>query len=180
MDTNSQEKLKKPRTSKIALYIDDNRTPTETPEGYEWNIVRNYEEFKEFITTLYKEEKRIPDLISFDHDLSNEYISWYFEHPGERIVDYTQFKTKSGLHCALWLIETCEKNNIPYDNALFAIHSHNEMGGKNIQQYLNKAKGEKYGLGRANTFLKSWPFEYDTAITQRQQKEYNDGIKKVS
>lgn len=177
---NSQESSKKQRKSKIALYLDDNRTPTETPEGYEWFIVRNYKQFTQFITTLYKEEKRLPDLISFDHDLSMEYMSWYFEHPGERITDYSQFKTKGGMHCAVWFIETCLENSIDFSGVLFAVHSHNELGAKNIQEYLNHAKGTKYGVGRANAFLKTWPFEYDTAITQRQQKEHNEGTKEIS
>lgn len=175
-----QKKLKKPRINKVAVYIDDNRTPIESPQGYEWVVIRNYEEFTSFITTLYKEEKIIPSLISFDHDLTMEYMAWYFDHPGERIIDYTQFKTKSGMHCAVWFIETCLKNNIDFSGVLFAVHSHNELGTKNLQEYLNKAKGEKYGLGRANTFLQNWPFEYDQKEIQKQQKEHNDRVKEIS
>lgn len=178
MDT--KDLKSQPKKNKIAIFLDDNRTPIETPDGYEWVIIRNYEEFTQFVTTLYKEEKKLPDLISFDHDLTNEYITWYFEHPGEKIIDYGQFKTKGGMHCAVWFIQTCEKNNIDFSHVLFAIHSHNSLGAKNIQDYLNKAKGEKYGVGKANAFLKSWPFEYDTKEVQKQQKEYNNGTKKIS
>ena len=60
---------------KTALYLDDQRTPTETIPGYHpWNVVRNYEEFTKWII-----ENGIPDLVSFDHDLAEEHINDYFK-----------------------------------------------------------------------------------------------------
>lgn len=174
MDTNPQENS--PRRNKLAVYVDDNRTPTEIPEGYDpWVITRGYKEFTEYIQTLYRTEKRMPDLISFDHDLTTEYIHWYFEHPGERIVDYKGFATKSGMHCAIWFMEACKQNNIDFSGILFAVHSHNELGTKNIQECVNGYKRGHYGEGKANCFLKDWVFEYDQKAVQQQQKEHNNG-----
>ena len=42
------------------LYLDDERTPK--TDG--WDIVRNYEDFENWITT-----NGLPDEVSFDHDL---------------------------------------------------------------------------------------------------------------
>lgn len=183
MDIALQEKL--PKKNKVCVYIDDNRTPTEIPMGYDpWIIIRSYDELVEFIPTFYREhkgeDKKIPDLFSFDHDLTEEYIDWYFMHPGEKIIDYGEFKTKGGFHCAKWLIEACEKNGVSLEDTLFAIHSNNELGGQNIQGYINKYKGEKWGLGKANCFLNKWSFEYDQKQFQKQQKEHQDGDKKIS
>lgn len=172
MDMNDQKNQL--RKNKIALYIDDNRTPTETPEGYEWKIVRSYKEFTEFIISFYRENKELPSLFSFDHDLTSEYISWYFEYPGEKIIDYSQFKTQSGFHCAVWLINACEKNNVSLENTLFAIHSINEAGADNIKEFLNNYKEKKWGLGKANAFIKYWTFDYDQKAIQKQQKEFNE------
>ena len=58
-------------SKKVSLYLDDLRTPTETLPGYHpWNVVRNYDEFKEWIL-----RNGVPDLISFDHDLGEEHMN---------------------------------------------------------------------------------------------------------
>lgn len=178
MDTKASGSfLKRKSQNKIALYVDDNRTPTETPEGYEWRVVRSYDEFTKFITEYYKELKELPKLISMDHDLTPEYIHYYFEHPGERIVDYAQFKTKGGMHCLIWFVMTMDKNNVNFGDTIFAIHSHNELGAKNLMQYLQIVKESRYGKGKDNTFRKDWSFEYSQTELQKQQKDYNNGDK---
>ena len=56
---------------KTCCYLDDTRTPTETIPGYKpWDVVRNYNEFTEYIL-----KNGIPDLISFDHDLGEEHMN---------------------------------------------------------------------------------------------------------
>lgn len=178
MDTKALESsLKRSKGKKTALYLDDVRIPTEIPEGYEWFIVRSYDEFVRFITAYYRKYRELPALISLDHDLTPEYIHFYFEHPGERIVDYGQFKTKSGYHCLVWLIMTCDHNEVSFADTLFAIHSHNELGIKNMKDYLSIAKSSRYGVGKDNTFIKNWNFVYSKKEEQRLQKEYEDGDK---
>lgn len=170
MDINLLENPQK--RSKIGIYVDANRTPTEVPEGYVWVVLRSYGEFTNYITEYYKLFRVMPELFSFDHDLTQEYLEWFFMHPGERIVEYQDFKTKSGLHCARWLVEVCEKNNISLESTLLASHSHNESGRGIIIEYLNNYKRKKYGPAKANAFEKDWKFKYEN-----QEEDFpQDGI----
>lgn len=182
MDINLQEKnQRQPKKSKTAIYVDDNRVPTELPEGYNpWIVVKDYKEFTTKVLALYREHKQMPELFSFDHDLTQEYIEWYFTHPNEKIIDYGEFKTQSGLHCAKWLFEACAKNEVSLQTTLFAVHSHNEAGAANILEYINEQKSEKWGFAYANAFRKNWQFEYDQKAVQKQQKDFNNGIEEVS
>ena len=88
---------------KKALYLDDQRTPTETIPGYEpWFVVRNYAQFIEWIST-----HGMPDLISFDHDLAEEHIDDYFRQKlalGYQHPNYDEYTEKTGLDCAKWLV----------------------------------------------------------------------------
>jgi hypothetical protein len=119
---------------KKALYLDYNRIPIETIPGYEpWFIVRNYDEFIKWIT-----ENGIPDFISFDHDLDDEHMNDYFKQmleKGYQYPEYNQYKEKTGLDCAKWLVEYCQKNNLTLKQC--AVHSANPVGALNIQSYIN-------------------------------------------
>lgn len=122
---------------KKALYLDDQRTPTTTINGYEpWAVVRNYDEFVAWIT-----ENGVPDLISFDHDLAEEHIEDYFKQKlsiGYQQPDYDSYKEKTGLDCARWLVEHCQENNLQIKSV--SVHSHNPVGGANIQSLINGFK----------------------------------------
>jgi hypothetical protein len=143
-------------TLKIALYLDDVRTPCDPPPGYVWRIVRNYEEFTEFITELYKEEKRLPDLISFDHDLGEEHMDYHLQNPVGSVIRYEDFSDKTGMHCARWLTDVCERNDISLQNIRLCVHSHNPVGATNIQGWLNNFKRLKYGPETADCFTMKW------------------------
>lgn len=122
---------------KIALYLDDVRTPTETISGYHpWEVVRNYDEFAAWIT-----EKGIPDLVSFDHDLAEEHMSDYYDQlltNGFQHPNYGQYKEKTGLDCARFLVEYCQQNNVSLKSC--CVHSHNPVGATNIQSFINGFK----------------------------------------
>jgi hypothetical protein len=119
---------------KTALYLDDVRTPTETLPGYHpWNVVRNYDEFTKWII-----ENGIPDLISFDHDLAEEHMNDYFKQlleEGFQHPKYHEYKEKTGLDCARFVVEYCQKMNTPLKQC--AVHSHNPVGANNIQSFIN-------------------------------------------
>jgi hypothetical protein len=113
------------------LFLDDVRMPKETFDytfqqiylDEEWIIVRNYDEFVKII-----EEKGLPEIISFDHDLADA----HYEHQ-ERLDNnaYDIMEEKTGYHCAKWLIIYCiNKKELP---ATILIHSMNPAGSLNIK-----------------------------------------------
>lgn len=86
-----------------------------------WNIVRSYEEFVAYI-----EEFGLPEVISFDHDLSEEHYA-----PESEGWVYVE---KTGLDCAKWLCEYCDKNEKELPE--WYIHSMNPVGAENIRKQL--------------------------------------------
>ena len=142
---------------KIALYLDDVRTPTETIPGYHpWNVVRNYDEFEKWII-----ENGVPDLVSFDHDLADEHSNDYYNQvatQGYQHPDYASYKEKTGVDCANFLVQYCQKMNVPLKQC--CVHSHNPVGAKNIQDFLN---GFKNHMGQVeDCFMMKHPFEVKT------------------
>lgn len=149
------------KENKIAIYLDDIRTPTEELPDHKWIIVRSYKEFTEVITKLYKEEGILPNHISFDHDLGDEHMNYYYEHRGEQIK-YEEFKEKTGLHCARWFTSLCDVNELDARQVYTSVHSHNPIGANNIQQWINYWRSKKYGPEYANCFLRKFKFKIET------------------
>ena len=128
------------------LFLDDMRVPSDvfiyTREQIylsDWYIVRNYDEFVEYI-----KNNDIPHLISFDHDLGKE----HYEH--QTNINYDDFKEKSGYDCAKWLINYCIDNNLELPQDIL-IHSMNIIGGDNIQSLFttyNKVNNKKHMVYR--------------------------------
>jgi hypothetical protein len=122
---------------KKALYLDDVRTPSTDLPGYEpWVVVRNFNDFKNFIV-----DNGIPDLISFDHDLAEEHMNDYYNQfalNGYQNPDYSSYKEMTGLDCAYWLVKHIQDNNLTLNKC--CVHSHNPVGAANIQSYLNGFK----------------------------------------
>ena len=115
------------------LFLDDVRNPIDCIlyikdkiYAEEWDIVRNYNEFINYIT-----ENGIPDLISFDHDLADEHYSPTMYGGGSLYNHlYSEFKEKTGYDCAKWLCDYCSENGLPLPTYL--IHSMNPVGRDNI------------------------------------------------
>ncbi len=92
-----------------------------------WEIVKNYDQFVDYI-----EKNGLPDLISFDHDLSDK-------HYGQlKNINYDEIGEKTGYHAAKWLTEYCQKNNLKFPNYL--VHSWNREGAKNIISWIENYK----------------------------------------
>lgn len=138
---------------KTCLYLDDVRTPAEPLNGYEpWVVVRSYDKF-----TAHIEEHGMPDFISFDHDLADEHMNDYYDQVrsyGFQTPSYDKFKEKTGVSCAMWLIEYCMDNNVEPKQC--AVHSHNPVGAKNIQDCINNYK-KHLGL-QQDCYLGKVPF----------------------
>lgn len=97
------------------LFLDDIRNP---PKG-DWNVVRDYDEFIDFII-----KNGLPDLISFDHDLAD-----------------VHYNPNTHYDCAKWLIEYCLDNNKSFPKYL--VHSMNPVGTENILSLLNNFNKSK-------------------------------------
>ncbi len=101
------------------------------------DIVTNYNEFVNYI-----EKNGLPSFISFDHDLSKErYEEWIAAKIERREFEYSNLKEKTGLDCAKFLVQYCEKNNLSIPD--YYVHSHNDNGKKNIISYLESYKKSK-------------------------------------
>ena len=86
-----------------------------------YTIVRTYWEF-----TKYIDENGIPDVISFDHDISS--------------FDTTIGREMTGLHCVHYLCNYVldrNKDALPKD-FMFFVHSANPAGAKNIEMTLSR------------------------------------------
>lgn len=104
-----------------------------------WDVVRNYNEFIKYI-----ERNGLPDLISFDHDLADEHYNdlfsdknWVKDDVNVELA-YDEYKEKTGLECAKWLVDFCLDNNKKLPD--YIVHSANPIGKKNIESFLNNAK----------------------------------------
>lgn len=120
---------------KTCLYLDDEKTPIEILDGYSnWNIVRNYEEFVDYI-----KRNGVPDYISFDHDLALEHYLDYSTNCC--IINYDEFEEKTGFDCAKWLVEFANEHQL--DIKSIGVHSFNSIGNDNILQVINNYKAYK-------------------------------------
>lgn len=111
------------------LFLDDVRIPKKTYSymqlpvylEVDWVIVRNYYAFISLI-----QNKGIPRMISFDHDLADiHYKVQNFDYNDENYE-------KTGYHCARWLIDYCMDNNKKVPTKII-IHSMNPVGSINIK-----------------------------------------------
>jgi hypothetical protein len=111
------------------LFLDDFRDPEDAFQHMmlpvylleDWLIVRNYDEFINVI-----QEKGIPEMISFDHDLADAH------YDNQVNIPYDEYQEKSGYHCAKWLIDYCIDNDKELPASIY-IHSMNHAGSLNIK-----------------------------------------------
>ena len=132
------------------LFLDDIRIPKDSiglvPSNMnqmywndDWDLVRNYTEFCDYI-----QSNGLPEFISFDHDLSDEHYNDLFsdknwiKDDNDITLKYDEYSEKTGYECAKWLVDWCLENEKQLPN--FIVHSANPVGKKNIESYLNNAK----------------------------------------
>ena len=114
------------------LFLDDCRNPetvTWLPlplENVFWIVVRNYDEFVDYIET-----KGVPEVVSFDHDLAHEHYDALFEKPIQHVSSYDNFEEKTGYHCAKYLVEYCVENKTDIPKEIY-IHTMNPIGREKI------------------------------------------------
>jgi hypothetical protein len=96
----------------------------------DWTIVINYEQFVKAITEHFDQFQKLPELISFDHDLGNEHYKDAFASH----IDYDSYSEKTGYHCAKFLVDFCLDRAL--DPPPFLVHSMNVTGVENIRSLL--------------------------------------------
>jgi len=134
------------------LFLDDYRKPSDVtwvhgPICNHWEVVRNYNEFVDYIS-----QHGIPEYVSFDHDLADEHYQVMLEE-NQHVETFTAFidddqgglnatfhygPEKTGYDCAKWLVDYCVENGqqFPY----FRVHSMNPVGKQRIISYIANAK----------------------------------------
>jgi hypothetical protein len=132
------------------LFLDDiripkdaiNLVPTKFNKFYwenDWDIVRNYDEFVKYV-----EVNGVPEFVSFDHDLADEHYNdlfsdnnWFKDDSNIELA-YQEYKEKTGLECAKFLVDYCVDENVSLPEYL--VHSANPAGKENIEKFLENAK----------------------------------------
>lgn len=122
----------------VLLFLDDYRMPIDCASYMyrkkvdcriyhkEWNIVRSYTQFVDWIT-----KNGLPEFISFDHDLADIYESGDIEGlKGSEWFDLDG-REYTGMDCAKWLVEYCMDNKKILPK--YAVHSANPAGAENIE-----------------------------------------------
>lgn len=129
-----------PKTVDYNLFLDDERVPLDCATYMSsfkvdckiyhqpWEIVRSYSQFKEII-----EKRGLPELISFDHDLAD---NWKLRESldSKEWFDEKENREYTGMDCAKWLTQYCEEKDILLPK--FVVHSANPVGRENIKSYL--------------------------------------------
>jgi hypothetical protein len=124
-------------TNDTFLFLDDIREPEhafaytkqEMFLNEKWQVVRNFDEFKNFI-----ESNGLPTFISFDHDLADthytpEYL-WDDYDKSKEWQDEQIYTEKTGYECAKWLVDYCIDNELKLPK--YYCHSMNPVGKDKI------------------------------------------------
>lgn len=136
-----ERKAEETSNDEYNLFLDDERIPLDCATYMSsfkvdckiyhqpWEIVRSYSQFKEII-----ERKGLPNLISFDHDLADNWKLRESLDPKEWF-DAKENREYTGMDCAKWLVQYCEEKDFLLPK--FVVHSANPVGRENIKSYLN-------------------------------------------
>lgn len=117
------------------LFLDDERNPSQVNwidiPLTQYVIVRNYNSFCNAIINYFNESGKLPEFITFDHDLSD------FDAANSSNPDIKP-REKTGFDCAKWLVEFCIQNNLRMCE--YQVHSMNPIGRENIISYIESFK----------------------------------------
>lgn len=128
------------------LFLDDIRVPYTVFEytglnfyfsNNHWHIVRNYEQFVQYI-----EQNGLPEFISFDHDLADSHYTpphlWDDYEASKKWQDEQVHTEKTGYDCAMFLVEYCVQNKNKIPN--WYTHSLNPVGKDKIDNLMRTAR----------------------------------------
>ena len=130
------------------LFLDDIREPKDAFEytkqtmfvDKDWHVVRNYNEFVQWI-----ESNGMPSFISFDHDLADTHYTpehlWTDYDKSKEWQDKQVHKEKTGYECAMWLVDFCIDNNLQLPK--YYCHSMNPVGKDKIVSLLRSFQNSR-------------------------------------
>ena len=103
--------------------------------SWHWTTVRSYDAFVDHIT-----KNGIPDVVSFDNDLNVEDGRISIEEYTKlfQMVDWREFRIKTGAHCAEWLANRCIALKHPIPE--YYVHSANSAARPIIREIMENAK----------------------------------------
>lgn len=116
--------------NKLKLYLDDVRIPN----GDDWILVRNYDQF---VTQIRLNGLENFEVISLDHDLGEQaMIEYYTNVKNNYKLEYDNIVSeKTGYDAAKFLVAYSMNHNIPLPQIY--VHSANPIGSANIMGYVN-------------------------------------------
>lgn len=109
----------------LCLFLDDERNPEDVtwinyPIGTKFHVVRTYQEFVNYFKT-----NRIPDIISFDHDIAD-----FDESRGIN-------QEKTGYDCVKFFCNEFAETQIPITEFPMCLyHTNNIIGKTNMSSYV--------------------------------------------
>ena len=130
------------------LFLDDIREPEHAYEytkqlmfvTEKWHVVRNYNEFVEWI-----EKNGLPTFISFDHDLADTHYTpehlWTDYYKSKEWQDAQVHTEKTGYECAKWLVDYCLDNDLKCP--AYYCHSMNPVGKDKIVGLLGSLQNSR-------------------------------------
>lgn len=123
----------------ISIYLDDTRTPLEHPNGEEWNVVRDYDEFVDLVS---KTGLNNVGLISLDHDLGPLAIQHFFDNTRVNYtINYSFIRENTGMDVVKWLVNHARELNLDLPQCY--VHSANPIGCGNMMGHINMYHKER-------------------------------------
>lgn len=122
---------------KYNLFLDDVRVPhgcgymkTNVYFELEWDIVRNYKQFVDYVT-----KHGLPEVVSFDHDLAEAHYHESMYKGNKVYMKYLEkVSEKTGLDCVKWMVDYCIDKNLPFPK--WHLHTMNPVGKENMHSYI--------------------------------------------
>ena len=144
--------------STTGVFLDDIRDIDQIPPYINtWVTVRNYKEFTEFIEKYWETNNKLPEVITFDHDLAVEHDLDRAGKAPDAPIFYMKFKEKTGKECAEWLVAFAKSKDI--DLGRIAIHSMNPVGAYRIENIINDYKKERGNYTDSPCFRINWKYK---------------------
>lgn len=115
-------------------------SPKEPVEGYDWTIMRSFDEFRNWVV----ENKKVPDLLCLDFELSESAYRWTLDGANEGVkFPYENQGIETTMKCLVFLWNVCNQNSLTMPEIL--IKTDYPQGRYDLSHFLEltaKQRGE--------------------------------------